>query len=144
MSLLTKKSNQPSVFSDFFETDRFFDNDFFNNRWLTKVPATNIQERDNDFFIELAVPGMTKKDFNITVENNLLTISSEKEEEKEEKKKNYTRQEFSYSSFSRSFNLPDSINGDKVNAKYENGVLSIVLPKKEEAKKQGKKKVDIA
>jgi HSP20 family protein len=85
--------------------------------------------------VSLAVPGMKKDDFNIDVEGNMLTISSEKEESKEEKEDKYTRKEYNYSSFSRSFTLPDEVNKEKIEAKYEDGVLKLMLPKKEEAKK---------
>ena len=111
MSLI-KKTDWPSllngpVLSDFFDNDRFFDAD-----WLRKqsVPAVNVKETEKTFEIELAAPGLTKKDFEISVDNGMLTISSEKKEEKEEKEKNYTRKEFSYSSFSRSFTLPENVN----------------------------------
>ncbi len=85
--------------------------------------------------MSFAVPGMKKNDFKIDVTGNLLTISSEKEENKEEKDENYSRQEYNYSSFSRSFTLPEEVNKEKIDATYVDGVLKLVLPKKEEAKK---------
>jgi HSP20 family protein len=99
------------------------------------MPAVNIVENKEDYMVSLAVPGMKKDDFNIDVEGNMLTISSEKEESKEEKEDKYTRKEYNYSSFSRSFTLPDEVNKEKIEAKYEDGVLKLMLPKKEEAKK---------
>lgn len=132
----------PSLFSGFFDDDSFFNVDFprTGNGWASKVPAANVKETENEFIIDLAVPGMKKKDFHIDIENGALCISSEKEEESEEKSEDYTRKEFSYSSFSRSFRLPESINEDKIKAKYEDGVLIVTLPKREEAKKMSAKK----
>lgn len=99
------------------------------------IPAVNITEQKDDYLISLAAPGLKKDDFNISVEGNMLTISCEKEEENEENDQRYNRREYNYSSFERSFTLPDEVNKDKVDAKYEHGVLKLVLPKKEEAKK---------
>src|SRR5690606_30001297 len=87
-------------------------------------------EHEKNFEIELAAPGMKKEDFNITVENGVLTISSEKEEKKEETEKNYTRKEFSYSSFTRSFTLPENVSEDEIKAHYENGILKLVVAKR--------------
>jgi HSP20 family protein len=99
------------------------------------MPAVNITEKKDDYLISMAAPGLKKEDFKIDVEGNMLTISSEKEEENEEKDERYTRQEYSYSSFERSFTLPDEVNKDKIEAQYKDGVLELVLPKKEEVKK---------
>jgi HSP20 family protein len=99
------------------------------------VPAVNIIERKEDYLVSLAAPGLKKEDFKIDLEGNMLSISSEKEEENEEKDEKYTRKEYSYSSFERSFTLPDEVNKDKIDAQYKDGVLELVLPKKEEAKK---------
>jgi HSP20 family protein len=96
-----------------------------------RVPSVNITENDKEFRIEMAAPGLDKKDFKVEVENGLLCISSEKEEETTEEKKNYTRREYSFNSFSRSFTLPENSLPEKINASYQNGILSIVLPKKE-------------
>lgn len=127
----------PSLLSGFFDDEDFFNVDFPKpgNGWGSKVPAANVQENENEFIIDLAVPGMNKADFQIKIENGALSISSEKQEESEDKTDDYTRKEFSYSSFSRSFRLPDSVKEDKIKAKYDNGVLKVSLPKKEEAKK---------
>ena len=126
----------PSVFDDFFKPwNEWFDNG--GNLWgrTMNVPAVNIVEHKNEYEVSLAVPGMKKDDFVIDVDGNMLTISSEKEESKEEKEKTFTRKEYNYSSFSRSFTLPEEINKEKIEAKYEDGVLKIALPRKEEAKK---------
>ena len=125
----------PSFFEDFFNKPLLdlFDSGLPSRRM--SVPAVNITERKEDYLVSMAAPGLKKEDFKIDVEGNLLTISSEKEEENEEKSEKYTRQEYSYSSFERSFTLPDEVNKDKIDAHYQDGVLELVLPKKEEAKK---------
>lgn len=125
----------PSVFDDFFRPwNTWFDNDFNGRRALT-VPAVNITDNRDDYIVSLAAPGMKKDDFKINVEGNMLTISCEKEEKKEENDAAFTRKEYNYSSFSRSFTLPDEVNKDKIEANYDDGILKLVLPKKEEAKK---------
>jgi HSP20 family protein len=98
------------------------------------MPAVNIIENKDDFLVSLAVPGMKKDDFNVDVEGNILTISCEKEEKKEEKETRFAGKQYNYSSFSRSFTLPEDINREKIDAHYEEGVLKLSLPKKEEAK----------
>lgn len=108
------------------------------------VPTTNILENKDTFELDIAVPGMKKEDFKISHENNILTIFSEKKEEKKEEKKNYTMREFSYGTFSRSFTLPESIENEKINAEYKNGILKITLPKKDEAKLNLKKEIVIS
>ncbi|HYV91655.1 MAG TPA: Hsp20/alpha crystallin family protein [Chitinophagales bacterium] len=136
-----------SAFSDFFETpiERFFGDKFFNgNAWMKQIPATNISETENDYRVEIAAPGLKRDDFKVTLINGMLNISAEKEEKKEEKDKNYSRQEYNYNSFSRSFYLPDTVMGDKVDAHYEDGVLRIMLPKKAEAKKEFVKEVKVS
>lgn len=132
----------PSMFSEFFDRD-FFDtsNMGFNN---STMPAVNIKETKEDFVVEVAAPGMKKDDFKIELDNNLLVISSEKEEHNEEKGEGeFTRREFSYQSFKRTFTLPKTIEDGKIAAKYNDGVLLITLPKKEEAKEKPKKLIAI-
>lgn len=99
------------------------------------IPAVNILDNKDNFLMELAAPGMKKGDFKIKLDNHLLTISSEKKEEKEEHDKNYTRKEFVFNSFSRSFTLPKTVVFDKIKADYKDGVLIVNLPKKEEEAK---------
>ena len=133
----------PSVFDDFFKPwNEWFDN---GGLWgkVMNVPAVNITEQKNDYLVSLAAPGLKKEDFKIDVDGNMLTISSEKEETKEEKDKRFTRKEYNYSSFSRSFTLPEEINKEKIEAKYEDGVLKISLPRKEEAKKPAAKQIAV-
>jgi HSP20 family protein len=134
-ALSKKVERLPTFFEDFFKPW----NDMLDfNGWgrTLNVPAVNITDTPEAYNLSLAVPGLTKSDFKIDVEGNMLTISSEKEENKEEKESRYTRKEYSYSSFSRSFSLPEEVNSEKIDAVYENGVLKVTLPKKEEAKKQ--------
>jgi HSP20 family protein len=125
----------PSVFEDFFKP--WNEMSGINGLWgkTLTMPAVNIKEDKDAFRICVAAPGLEKKDFNIDVDGNMLTISSEKEEKKEEKDERHTRREYNYSSFSRSFTLPDAVITDKIEAIYESGELKVILPKKEEAKK---------
>jgi HSP20 family protein len=143
---LTKPNYSPvkDVFQDFFNTaiNRTL-SDYLNVDAPITQPSVNITETADEYKIQLAAPGMQKKDFNIALENDRLTISAEKEESKEDNSENYTRKEFSYSSFSRSFELPDTVHAEKVEASYENGILNISLPKKPEAKPQPAKKIEI-
>ena len=134
-ALAKMSERMPSVFDDFFKPwNEWFDGGGLLGRTMN-MPAVNITEQKDDYLVSLAVPGMKKDDFKIDVDGNMLTISSEKEENKEEKDKKFTRKEYNYSSFSRSFTLPEEINKGKIEAKYEDGVLKISLPRKEEAKK---------
>lgn len=111
----------------------------------TSLPAVNVKETIDEFVIELAAPGMEKKDFKINFKNNVITISSEKEDKKEEKKENYTRREFSYQSFQRSFTVPENaIISDKIEASYNNGILEVKLPKREEVKPQPEREIKIS
>ena len=142
---LMKKSNFPSLLNerwltDFFDTDRFFDSDLLKLASVPTLPLVNIIEEEKEFVVEMAVPGMAKKDFHIAIENGVLNVSAENKVEKEEVKKNFTRKEFSFNSFNRSFTLPENVNEEKVDANYENGILKLhigkkvltkVLPKKE-------------
>lgn len=142
-ALAKTTENLPSVFSDFFKPwNEWFDNDNFFGRKLS-VPAVNITENKDHYEVALAAPGLKKDDFRVDVDGNMLTISSEKEETKEEKEKSFTRKEYNFSSFSRSFTLPDEVNKEKIEASYTDGVLKLVLPRKEEAKKTTAKKIAV-
>lgn len=132
------------MFDDFFKTEfPVWSHNNFAAEGAT-LPAVNIKETDKEFQLELAAPGMKKEDFNVAVEDDVLTISAEKEVSKEESEEHYSRKEFSYSSFTRRFNLPDSVASDKVSAKYEEGVLYLNLPKKPEAQPKPAKTIKIS
>lgn len=140
MSLIKKQERAfPSVFSDLFDYDKFFGGSFFKD-FESALPATNVKETEKEFKIELAVPGFKKDDFKVNLDNDVLTISAESKNEKKEEGEKFTRKEFSYNSFSRSFQLPKSANGEKINAKYEDGILKIDISKKDEAIKDTNKK----
>tara|TARA_R110002050_G_scaffold286468_3_gene436981 strand:- start:65251 stop:65715 length:465 start_codon:yes stop_codon:yes gene_type:complete len=140
------------VSQDFFDMDDFFDNrgwvrDMLPERfWNGKraEPALNIKETDNNFEIELAAPGFAKKDFEVTIDDGCLNIKAEKTESDEEKDENFTRREFSYQSFERSLQLPETVKQEAIKAAYKDGILSFNLTKKEEVKKLPPKKVQIA
>lgn len=126
----------PSLMDDFFKPfNEWFSNGGPAMRTITS-PSVNISEDKDEYKVALAAPGLKKSDFNIQVEGTLITISSEKEEKKEEKEEKFTRHEYSYSSFSRSFTLPAEVNADKIEAAYADGLLTVHLPKREEAKKR--------
>ncbi len=140
MSSLVKKkeSIMPSWANDLFDTSRFFSprlfdlgTDPFSIDFSNRIPNANINETEKEYKIELAVPGLDKKDFKVAVDNGVLYVSSEKEEDRKEEDANYTRREYSYNSFRRTFSLPDNCIAEKIKAKYENGILNLVLPKKE-------------
>jgi HSP20 family protein len=129
MSNLSKSQGSLTrpFFRDFFDADNFF-----NTNWLAErngYPAVNVAEKDNEYCIDMAVPGYKKEDFKIKVNNDILTVSAEAKTENKEEKKEYTRKEYSYSSFSRSFQLPDNVKDDQIGAKYEDGMLKLSLPK---------------
>ena len=142
-ALAKTTERMPFVFNDFFKPwNEWFDNGGLFERTMN-VPAVNITEQKDEYLVSLAAPGLKRDDFKLDVYGNMLTISSEKEENMEEKDKRFTRKEYSYSSFSRSFTLPEEINKEKIEAKYEEGVLKISLPRKEEAKKPAAKHIAV-
>lgn len=139
MTLLTVKPENGRFatprFSNLF--DSFFENEFhnINRRELFKTPAlVNVKDTEAAYIIDVAAPGFKKEDISIKVENNLLTVKAEQKTEAETKEEKFTRKEFNFSSFNRSFTLPKTVDADKIAATYENGILSVTLPKKEEAK----------
>ena len=139
MNLIRKKTSfYPSLVDD-----------FLNQDWSLKtaqaitMPAVNIKEMETEFEIELGVPGKKKEDFEIEVENGVLSISSTSEEEHAEEKGKFTRLEFSYNSFRRTFTIPESVDPTKIDAKYTEGVLRVSLPKRKEALPQAKKLIKI-
>ncbi len=113
--------------------DNLFNDSFISDRLVTRVPAVNITESADAFSIEVAAPGLQKSDFKINVDKNIISISVEKQEEKEENGKVYSKKEFSYTSFSRSFTLPEIVDYANIDASYESGVLTVKIGKKEEA-----------
>lgn len=143
----TRSNGLPALFDDFFNRELFdWGQSNFSNTGTT-LPAVNIKETTENFLIEMAAPGMSKSDFKVELEGSLLTITSEKrssqEEEMEDEK--YTRKEFSYETFQRTFNLPrEVVDTDKIDAKYKDGVLQLVIPKKEEAKQKPPRLIQIA
>ncbi|RZT91744.1 heat shock protein Hsp20 [Ancylomarina subtilis] len=146
MTLVKRNSDNlfPSLFDNFFSRDWMDWNNSNYSSTNTTLPAVNVREDDHEFTIEVAAPGMKKSDFNINLDNNQLTISSEIKSENETKDGKYSRKEFSYQSFRRSFRLPvDLIDGDKIEAKYDEGILCIHLPKKEEAKPKPSRMISI-
>jgi HSP20 family protein len=147
MELMKRNENYPA-WSNFF-------NDFFNRDWMdwtnrnfsetnTTLPSVNVKESEDGYEVDMAAPGLGKKDFKIELNHGILTISSEKKDESETKKgQQFTRREFSYQSFSRSFNLPHTVDSEKISAKYDNGILKVTIPKKEEAKPKPAKTIEI-
>lgn len=146
MTLIRRNDNYPAISNLF--------NDILNHDWSdwtrrnyslsnTTLPSVNIKENQEGFEIEMAAPGMAKEDFKVNVNHGVLSISSEKSDENIEKEENYSRREFNYQSFCRSFSLPTSVDSDKIGAKYENGILRISLPKKEEAKPKPERAISI-
>lgn len=116
-----------------FYMPNLFDDDFFSgltNR-MTQLPAVNIREDEKNYFLDLAIPGIDKKDLKIDINEDILTISSESKTETDENKDGYRRKEFSYSSFCRSFYIPENVTRDKIEANYKDGILSVGLPKQE-------------
>ncbi len=151
MSIKTLATRRPTFglttsFNDFFEPWSEWITDGALGKSLMQ-PAVNITESKSGYNLELAAPGLQKKDFKIDVNGNLLTISAEKEEKKEEKKdekeEKYTRKEYNYSSFSRSFTLPEVVLQDKIEATYDGGILKLTLPKNEKAAEKNSKTIAI-
>ena len=146
---LVKRNDQsfatlPSIWDNFFNRDVFnWGNNFANSG--NSMPSVNIKETAESFEVELAAPGMEKKDFKVELDGNTLSISSEKQDQYEEKEgETYTRKEFNYQSFYRTFHLPkDVVDAEKIRAKYENGLLYLSIPKKEEAKQKPVRLINI-
>ncbi|GHC53626.1 Hsp20/alpha crystallin family protein [Ulvibacter litoralis] len=142
---LVKFKRRP--FENLITSDLFKDDDFFDNRlWNKKLdePALNIKETKDAFEVELAAPGFSKKDFEVTIDNGCLNISAENSNNTKEEKDNYTRQEFRYNSFEKRLQLPDTVKEEDVKAQYKDGILSFNLLKKEEAKLNKPRTVEIS
>jgi HSP20 family protein len=150
MTLVKRNGNLlptfPTFFDDFLNRDLADWNRSNFSATGTTIPAVNIRETKDAFEVEMAAPGMTKKDFTVELEDNQLTITAEKKLQAEGKEEDrYTRREFSYHSFERSFTLPkEVVDGDKIKAKYEDGMLQLAIPKKEEAKHKPPKLIHIS
>ncbi len=150
MTLLRKNGNSfntmPSMFDDFWTRDLFDWGLSNNSNTGTTIPAVNIKETADAFEVEMAAPGMKKEDFKVELNNNMLTISSEKQDEREVNEgEKYNRKEFSYQSFHRSFNLAkEAVDFDNIQARYENGVLRLLIPKREEVKQKPARLINIS
>ncbi|MBU1010628.1 MAG: Hsp20/alpha crystallin family protein [Bacteroidetes bacterium] len=133
MNLIRFNQHPVNLLSELMED---FDRNLFIRNAETRgmVPSVNIRENENGFILDLAAPGMKKEDFRIKLDSNVLTISSEQKSENDESNDKYTRKEFYYSAFSRSFTLPKTIDLDKIKADYKDGILAVSLPKREDAK----------
>lgn len=131
-----------SFFDDFLTRDLFDWSGWTENG--STVPRVNIVESGDDFRVEVAAPGMRKDDFHISLDNGMLTISSEIQNEESNEEQNYLRREFSYQAFKRSFYLPNTVEADKIKATYKDGLLRLAIPKKEEAKKKPVKTIAIS
>jgi HSP20 family protein len=123
-------------FSDVF--DSIINDSRLNERFVNKVPAVNIAETESEFHIELAAPGLKKEDFKISLDKNVLSVSADKKVENTDETKKYSKREYSYSAFVRSFTLPESADYSKIEAEYTDGVLTLTVAKKEEAKIQSR------
>lgn len=135
------KQYVPAYWDDFFNNSIF--NDFHKATCNGTTPAVNVVEEEKGYRIDVAVPGLSKKDFHIDLEDDVLTISSDQKEGKEDKKHNYMRREFSYASFKRSFQLPETIDQENIKASHVDGILTIQLPKKEEVVEKAPKQIEI-
>lgn len=145
MMTLERFSRQmPGLFGRIFENDMFDGSNRNYSTTNTTLPAVNIKEDKDGFEVEMSAPGLKKADFRIELDQRLLTISSEKKIKNETKKgQRFTRREFSYQSFSRSFQLPETVEAEKIAARYENGILTLSIPKKEAAKPKPLKQIEI-
>ncbi|MBD0377938.1 MAG: Hsp20/alpha crystallin family protein [Flavisolibacter sp.] len=148
MSMIRRNELFPSfnLFDDIFSRDLWNWGLSNNSTTNTTIPAVNIKETNDNFEVEVAAPGMTKEDFKVELDNNMLTIRSEKENQNVEKEgEKYSRREFSYQSFQRTFQLPkEVVDVDHIHAKYENGLLLLLIPKKEEAKQRPPRMIQIS
>ena len=143
-SIIRKNTNElirpfRSLLSGHYNSD-LLEEDFFRS---TSLPAVNVKETSQQLELELAVPGMKRDEIVVKVENGMLNISAESKQEKEEKEENYTRKEFNYAAFNRSFSIPDSLDQDQISAKYEEGILQVIIAKKEENKQEAAKSISI-
>ncbi len=148
MSLIRRDDNFATMpfFNDFLTKDLWNWGLSNNSNTNTTIPAVNIRETNENFEVEMAAPGMNKEDFRINLDNNILTINSEKQNQNEQKDgEKYSRREFSYESFQRTFHLPkEVVDSENIQAKYDNGVLRLLIPKREEAKQKPPRMIQIS
>jgi HSP20 family protein len=149
--LVRSKSGFPSLVSDLWDSEGGFTGNLVDfevehsrtgNR--THFPSVNIVENEKDFQLDLAAPGLEREDFRVATENGYLTVSAEKEKESKREKQNHRRHEFSYHSFSRSFSIPENVNTEQIDARYQNGILHVSLPKKKMTSGTPKKEIKIS
>ncbi|MFD2203439.1 Hsp20/alpha crystallin family protein [Shivajiella indica] len=147
MGAITKRDRGfwPKMVQDFFGAENPFEVDekFWFPEKSIEIPSANVIENDKEFKLELSAPGFDKKDFKVEVNDGILNISAEKEKKFEEEKENYRKKEFSYSSIRRSFRLPETVMDEKIDAKYENGILNVVLPKNDKEGNKPKKTITV-
>lgn len=150
LSIRRKNGGLPSLLSDFFSSPSLLSRDFFDvdpdsfpSRLGINMPTANITENSHEYRLDLAAPGLDAKAFNIEVENNSLKISAEKEEEKKEGEGEYSRREYSFNSFSRTFSLPENIKEDGIEAKYVDGILKVTIPKQKETPSKPVHKIEV-
>jgi Molecular chaperone (small heat shock protein) len=148
---LTLKRTMPSLLTDWPMPTTLFGPDFFDGdfdipsfRLGVNVPSVNVSETPKEFLLELAAPGLERKDFNVEVDNHTLCISAEKKEEKKETEGDYTRKEYSFNSFSRTFSLPENVKEGNIDAKYENGILKVSIPKMKETQVKTTQKISVS
>lgn len=141
LPLIRKQTNIPGLSDHFFGKDLL--SSFFNDGADHSIPAVNIKDKNNAFEIEVAAPGLSKEEFRIKLDKDILTISSEEKNENNEQSSTFMRKEFSFHSFKRSFSIPELVDTDKISASHKNGVLSILLPKVEKELTQKNKTIKI-
>jgi HSP20 family protein len=137
---ITRRSFRPFYMPNIFDEDLF---PVVTNR-TSSMPAVNIREDEKNYVLDLAIPGIDKKDLKIDINEDVLTISSETKNESEESSDGYKRKEFSYSTFCRSFYVPENVTREKIEANYKDGILSVALPKMEEEKSKINRKIEIS
>lgn len=136
-TIVKKQFSSPAYLNNLF-------NEFNVPAYTGNVPAINVIENKEGFRIEVAAPGLEKSDFKLNLENNQLTISAQKQDSKEEETSKYSRREFKYNSFQRTFTIPNTVNGAQIAASYDAGILNVSLPKREEAKEKPAREIEIA
>lgn len=141
LPVITTRRIMPNWIEEFFGNDvvKNFDEQFNNS----SMPSVNVIEKEKSYIVEVAAPGLKKEEFKVELDNKMLKISSEKKQEEEKNDEKILRREFSYCSFKRTFSLPDTVDAEKIEAKHENGILSVIIPKKDEAIIKPSKAIEI-